>query len=227
MGYKMRTEILHKSAFAELKVYLSPGESVTAEAGAMVYMSPNIGVRTTTGGGLLKGLARKILTKQTLFMNTYYAERGEGYITFAPGLPGDIMEIDISKPLYVSDTNYLASTGVQFGVKFTGFKGIFTPGGMFWFKLEGVGKVWLGTFGGIDVVTLNPGEKLLVDNIHLAAFDADTQFTLRKFGRMKSFLFGGEYILTEFVGPGRVFIQSRNLPVFANILYRYMPKNND
>ncbi len=223
----MKSEILHKPAFAELKVHLSPGESVTAEAGAMVYMSSNIGVKTTTGGGFLKGLARKILTKQTLFMNTYYAESSEGYVVFAPGLPGDIMEIDVSKPLYVSDTNYLASTGLQFGVKFTGFRGIFTPGGMFWFKLEGIGKVWLATFGGVDVIELKPGEHLLIDNIHLAAFDAGMQFRLRKFGKLKSFLFGGEYLLTEFEGPGRVFIQSRNLPVFANILYRYMPKNND
>jgi len=221
----MKTEIRHKSAFAELRVHLSPGESITAEAGAMVYMSPNIRVQTTTGGGFLKGIARKLLTNQTLFMNTYYAERGEGYVVFAPGLPGDIMEIDVEKPLYISDTNYLASTGLQFGVKFTGFKGIFTPGGMFWFKVTGTGRTWLATYGGIDVITLNPGEKLLVDNIHLAAFEADMKFTLRKFGRMKSFLFGGEYILTEFVGPGKIYIQSRNLPVFANILYRYMPKN--
>ncbi len=222
----MKAEILHKPAFAELKIYLSPGESVTAEAGAMVYMSPNIGVRTTTGGGFFKGLARKVLTSQTLFMNTYYAENREGYVVFAPGIPGDIVEVEVTKPLYISDTNYLASTGLEFGVKFTGFRGAFTPGGMFWFKVSGNGKAWLATYGGVDIINLQPGERIMVDNIHLAAFDADMNFTLRKFGRLKSFLFGGEYILTEFTGPGRVFIQSRNLPVFANMLYKYMPKNN-
>ncbi len=223
----MKVEILHKSAFAELKITMSPGESITAEAGAMVYMSPNVEVKTSTKGGFMKGLVRKLLTSQTLFMNTYYVQSGEGYIVFAPRLPGDIMEIDVNKPIYISDTNYLASTSnLELGVKFTGFKGIFTPGGMFWFKVSGIGKTWISTFGGIDVIDLAPGERLLVDNIHLAAFDASLNFTLRKFGRMKSFLFGGEYILTEFVGPGRVWIQSRNLPVFANLLYRYMPKND-
>ena len=76
------------------------------------------------------------------------------------------------------------------------------------------------------MVNLKAGERILVDNIHLAAFDASLNFTLRRFGRLKSFLFGGEYLLTEFVGPGRVFIQSRNLPLFANLLYKYMPKNH-
>ena len=222
----MKSEIVHKPAFAELKVYLSPGETITAEAGAMVYMSPNINVQTTTGGGLLKGLARKFLAGQSVFVNTYSAQNGEGYVVFAPTLPGDIMEIDVEQPIYVSDTNYLASTNLEFGVKFTGFKGVFTPGGMFWFKLSGIGKLWIATYGGIDVVNLKAGEKILVDNIHLAAFDASLNFTLRRFGRLKSFLFGGEYLLTEFVGPGRVFIQSRNLPLFANLLYKYMPKNH-
>jgi len=222
----MKSEIVHKPAFAELKVYLSPGETITAEAGAMVYMSPNINVQTTTGGGLLKGLARKFLAGQSVFVNTYSAQNGEGYVVFAPTLPGDIMEIDVEQPIYVSDTNYLASTNLEFGVKFTGFKGVFTPGGMFWFKLSGIGKLWIATYGGIDVVNLKAGERILVDNIHLAAFDASLNFTLRRFGRLKSFLFGGEYLLTEFVGPGRVFIQSRNLPLFANLLYKYMPKNH-
>jgi len=222
----MKSEIVHKPAFAELKVYLSPGETITAEAGAMVYMSPNINVQTTTGGGLLKGLARKFLAGQSVFVNTYSAQNDEGYVVFAPTLPGDIMEIDVEQPIYVSDTNYLASTNLEFGVKFTGFKGVFTPGGMFWFKLSGIGKLWIATYGGIDVVNLKAGERILVDNIHLAAFDASLNFTLRRFGRLKSFLFGGEYLLTEFVGPGRVFIQSRNLPLFANLLYKYMPKNH-
>ncbi len=223
----MKSEILHQSAFAELKVYLSPGENITAEAGAMVYMSPNVEVQTTTKGGFMKGLVRKLLTNQTLFMNTYYVRSGEGYVVFAPRLPGDIMEIDVTKPIYISDTNYLASTSnLELGVKFTGFKGVFTPGGMFWFKVSGIGRVWISTFGGIDVIELQPGQRLLVDNIHLAAFDAGLNFTLRKFGKIKSFLFGGEYLLTEFVGPGKVWIQSRNLPIFANLLYRYMPKHD-
>ncbi len=221
----MRTQIAHKPAFAELRVYLSPGEAITSEAGAMVYMSPNVKVQTTTGGGLLKGLARKMLAGQTVFVNTYYTESGEGLVVFAPTIPGDITEIDVEQPIYVSDSNYLASTNLEFGVKFTGFKGVFTPGGMFWFKLSGIGKLWIATYGGVDVINLKPGERVLVDNIHLAAFDASMNFYLRKFGRLKSFLFGGEYLLTEFVGPGRVFIQSRNMPSFAQLLYRYMPKN--
>ena len=219
----MKAEIIHRPAFSELRVELSPGEEITAEAGSLVYMSPEVKVRTTTGGGLLKGLMRKVLAGESVFVNTYYVENESGYIVLAPGTPGDIVEVDVSESLYVSDTCYLASTGLQLGVRFTGFKGVFTPGGMFWFELSGKGKVWISAYGGIDVIELKPGERILVDNVHLAAFDGHMNFTLRKFGGLKSFLFGGEYVLTEFVGPGKIYVQSRNLPVFANVLYRFMP----
>ena len=217
----MKSEILHRPGFAELKVYLEPGESITSEAGAMVYMSPTIKVKTNTGGGFLKGITRRMVAGETLFMNTYYTENEGGYIAFAPSVPGDITEVEVTKSLYIADTNYLASQGLNFGLKFTGFKGILTPGGMFWFKVSGIGKVWIASYGGIDVITLKEGEKLLVDNIHLTAFDSDLDFKIRKFGKMKTFLFGGEFFLTEFVGPGRIWIQSRNLPIFAKTLARF------
>jgi len=220
----MKTEILHKPAFSELKVELAPGEEITAEAGALVYMSPEVKVKTATRGGLLAGLMRRVLAGESIFVNTYYAENSTGYLVLAPSIPGDIVEIDVDGSIYVADMCYLASTGLNFGAKFTGFKGVFTPGGMFWLELSGRGKAWVSSYGGIDMIDLKPGERILVDNIHLVAFDGNMSFTLRKFGSLKSFLFGGEYILTEFVGPGRVYIQSRNLPTFANLLYRFMPK---
>jgi len=218
----VKTEIVHRPSFSMLKVELSQGEEITAEAGALVYMSPEIKVRTTTGGGVLSGLLRKLTTRESIFVNTYYTD-SRGYLALAPSYPGDIIEIDVNGGLIVSDLAYLASTGLELGVKFTGFKGLFTPGGMFWFHLSGVGKAWIATYGGIDVIELKPGERILVDNIHVAAFTEGMQFNLRSFGGLKSTLFGGEYLLVEFIGPGRIYIQSRNLPTFANLLSRFIP----
>lgn len=39
----MKYDVLYDGAFAMLKVLLEPGESVKAEMGAMVAMSPNVG----------------------------------------------------------------------------------------------------------------------------------------------------------------------------------------
>jgi len=218
----LKTEIVHRPSFSLLRVELSQGEEITAEAGALVYMSPEIKVRTTTGGGVFSGLLRKLTTGESIFVNTYYTD-SRGYLALAPSYPGDIVEIDVNGGLIVADTAYLASTGLELGVRFTGFRGVFMPGGMFWFHLSGIGKAWISTYGGIDVIELKPGERILVDNIHVAAFTEGMQFSLRSFGKLKSMLFGGEYILVEFVGPGRVYVQSRNLPAFAHVLARFMP----
>ncbi len=220
----MKTEILHRPAFSSLKVYLEPGEEITAAAGAMVYMDPTIKVKTTTGGGLLKGLARRLVAGEPVFVNTFYTEEG-GYVTFAPSFPGDIEEVEVKGSLVVSDRGFLAmDSGVNLGLRFEGFRGIFTRAGLFWINLEGHGKAWISAYGGIEKIELKAGQRILVDNINLLAFDGNMDFEIRKFGGLKSFFFGGEYFLTELRGPGRVYIQTRDLPNFAMILSRYLPQ---
>ena len=51
----MRTEISYSPAFAMATVHLDVGESVKAEAGAMMAMTPSVEIRTSTKGGVLKG----------------------------------------------------------------------------------------------------------------------------------------------------------------------------
>jgi len=42
----MKYEVKYKPSYSMLVVKLEPGEGITAEAGAMTYMNPNVGVRT-------------------------------------------------------------------------------------------------------------------------------------------------------------------------------------
>ncbi|RLE73513.1 MAG: TIGR00266 family protein, partial [Thermoprotei archaeon] len=46
---------------------------------------------------------------------------------------------------------------------------------------------------------------------------------VRKFGGWKSFILGGEGLVFEVWGPARVYIQSRIIPPFANILRKFIP----
>ncbi|MEM2542990.1 MAG: AIM24 family protein, partial [Candidatus Korarchaeum sp.] len=48
----MRYEITSRPSYSILKISLSPGESVTAEAGSMIFMSPGLEVRTQAYGGV-------------------------------------------------------------------------------------------------------------------------------------------------------------------------------
>src|SRR6478735_1136690 len=88
----MEHEIKYGPAYAVATLSLDSGESVRAEAGAMVSMSPGLEVQTSASnaGGLLKGLRRAALGGESFFMNTFVAS-APAQLSLAPPLPGDIV----------------------------------------------------------------------------------------------------------------------------------------
>ncbi len=215
-----------KPSYSILKVYLEPGESVTAEPGAMVLYRGNIDVKTHTGGGLLKGLTRALLGGESVFLNTFTARGGRGEVWFAPSLPGDIAYYELKgEELIVQDTSYLAHHGdVDVGVAWRGFRGLLAEGELFWLKVKGYGGVWLSSYGGISRVDLGPGESMILDNFHFVAMTSGMNWRVRKFGGIKSFLFGGEGIVIEVTGPGTVYVQSRSLPPFVEFIRKFIKR---
>jgi len=145
-------------------------------------------------------------------------------LLFAPDLPGDIEYIELDGAYVIQDMSYLASTeGVDISVAWRGFKGLLAEGELVWLKAEGRGGVWVNAYGGMKTIELSPGEKMIIDNFHFVAMNADMKYKIRKFGGWKSFLFGGEGIVAEVEGPGKVVIQTRSLPPFAYLLRRFLP----
>ncbi len=219
----MKWDITNKPSYSLLKIWLNQGESVTAEPGAMVFMSSGIEVKTHTGG-ILKGLMRSILGGESIFLNTYIA-RAPGEIWFAPSLPGDIeyVEVEPGGGLLVQDTSYLAHHGnIDIGVAWRGFRGLLAEGELFWLKISGEGGVWLTSYGGIERIDLPPGERIIVDNFHFVAMDEGMNWRVRKFGGIKSFILGGEGIVIEVEGPGRVYLQTRSLPPFVDVISKFI-----
>ena len=197
-----------------LFVELSEGEAVKAESGAMVSMKGDIEIKTSTGG-LFKALGRALFGGESLFMNTFIA-KGKAEVALAPKLPGDVEVLDLSGTVYVQSSSYLASSpDIEVSTKFGGFKSFFAGEGFFLLKVSGTGKLALSSFGGIYVRELDAGERMTVDTGHVVAFDESVSYSVRTFGGLKSFLFGGEGLVVDFVGPGRVFIQTRNYPDFV------------
>ncbi|MEX2690125.1 MAG: TIGR00266 family protein [Candidatus Njordarchaeia archaeon] len=222
----MEWNIDHSPAYSILKVKLKPGEKLVAEPGAMVLMKKDIKIETKMQGGFFRGLKRKFLGGESLFMNTYHSGPDGGEVWLAPSLPGDITYIKLEgQSISVQDMAYVAHHGdIDVDIAFRGFKGLLAEGEVFWLKLSGTGGVWLGAYGGVDVIELGPSEKTIIDNFHTIAIEDSVKWKIRKFGGWKSFILGGEGLVVEAKGPGKIYTQSRIIPELVKFLLKFIPK---
>ncbi len=206
-----------------LVVKLDANESVTAEAGAMTYMNPNIDVKTRRREKSILGtIGLKLMGGQSFFVNDYTAQQNPSEVAFVSAPVGDIetLEVKPNQGYIIQSSSYIASTqNVELDIKWQGFtKGLFGQG-LFMIKVYGDGTLFINTFGAIDKHTLKPGQTLIVDNFHLVAFSDTCDYKVKKFGGLKSTLLGGEGLVTEIRGPGDVYIQTKNLREFVEWLW--------
>jgi len=235
-GAKIRIEelrpleykIKYRPSYSLLEVKLPPEGKITAEAGAMTYMTSNIEVKTHTRikeGGLWRTIKVSLLGGETLFINDYIARGDTGKVGFVSAPLGDITRLEVSqeKGYIIQSSAYIASTsGVHLDTEWQGFtKGLFGQN-LFMIKTLGEGNVFINTFGAIDKHELKPGETLVVDNFHLAALSTTCRYKVRMFGGLKSTLLGGEGLVTDVTGPGEVYIQTKNPLEFVNWLWKYL-----
>jgi uncharacterized protein (TIGR00266 family) len=219
----MKYETKYKPSYAMLVVTLNQNETITAEAGAMTYMSSNIEAHTRKREKSLLGtLGLSIIGGQSFWVNDYTATTDQGEVAFAAAPVGDIETIEITpgKGYIVQKSAYIASTeSVDLDVKWEGFtRGLFGQG-LFMLRATGNGILFINTFGAIDKHTLNPGQTLIVDNFHLVAFSDTCNYKVTKFGGLKETLLGGEGLVTQITGPGDVYIQTKNLREFIEWLW--------
>jgi len=224
----MEHEVLYRPAYALLKIELAQGESVSAEAGAMVSMSSGIAMETKARGGVFSALKRSVLGGESFFINTFRADE-PGEVTFAPPLPGDIYAAELAgTTLYAQSGSYIASSpDVQVDTKWGGAKTFFSKEGLFLLKLSGSGHVFLSSYGAIHQVELAPGQQYIVDTGHMVAFDESVQYNVKAAGGIKSTLFSGEGLVCRLTGPGRIMIQSRSTDAFLSWLIPKLPKKKN
>jgi uncharacterized protein (TIGR00266 family) len=219
----LKFEIKYKPSYALLVANFEQGETLTAESGAMTYMTPNIEVHTRKREkSLLGSLGLSIIGGQSFWVNDYTAQNGAGEAGFVAAPVGDITQLDLApgSGYVIQKSAYIASTaGVDLDVKWEGFtKGLFGQG-LFMIKATGSGQMFINTFGAIDTHTLQPGQKLIVDNFHLVGFSESCSYEVTRFGGLKETLFSGEGLVTEITGPGEVHLQTKNLQEFTEWLW--------
>ncbi len=78
-------------------ITLAPGETVQAEQGALMFMAEGIQMGTSTRGGLLSGLKRKLAGAS--FFVTRFENEGEvrRKVGFSPEQPANVKAVDLSQ----------------------------------------------------------------------------------------------------------------------------------
>ncbi|WP_063126351.1 TIGR00266 family protein [Nocardia fusca] len=217
----MKVELRHNPSSTVARCVLAGGEPVRVESGAMVAHSAGVSLEAKAEGGILAGLKRSMLSGESFFVSTFTAPQQGGWVDVAPSLPGDMLALQIGpdRPYFISRGGWIAnSTGVQVESKWGGFANLFGGEGGFGLRASGEGEVVVGVFGAIDVIDLAPGEPVTIDTGHVVAYDLAIRFTIRRAvsGRSLQSLKSGEGLVFDFVGPGRVLLQTRNPSAFAS-----------
>lgn len=211
---------------------LEAGEQMMTERGSMSWMSANMKMETTTGGGLGKALGR-MFAGEAMFQNRYTAVGGAGMIAFASSFPGDIkaFEIGPGHEMVVQKSGFLASEmGVNLSVFFQKKfgSGLFGGEGFIMQKLSGSGVAFCEFDGHVKAYDLAQGQTIIVDTGYLAAMDATCSIGIQAVPGAKNLLFGGEGIFNTVVkGPGRVYLQTMPVCGVANAIIPYLPTQSN
>lgn len=221
----MNVEIKHKPAFTLAVVHLSPNETIRVEPGAMVSHSEGVASETKAEGGFFAGLKRMV-GGENFFQNTFRAPAQGGEITLAPSLPGDMLTIPIGEGAFLLQSGaFIASEAtVAMDTSWGGAKGFFGAGSMLLLRVTGSGMVLASAYGAIEERTLAAGQKYIVDTGHIVGFEESVKFSVKTSGSWKSTLLGGEGLVCELTGPGRVLMQSRSEEAFLAWLLPKLPK---
>jgi uncharacterized protein (TIGR00266 family) len=187
-GAGVAHEITHGPSFAMLRVDLVPGQTLVAEAGAMVARHQPVAMQVKMNASpsagffamlkaLVIALIRKFIGGETFLVNHFSAPQA-GSVWLAPSMSGQITHRKLAgESLVLSTGAYLAHVGdVDLKMKFGGLKGLLAKEGAFFLEVSGNGDLWFTSYGGIEAVDVNG--PFMVDNGHLVGYEGNLQFSI-------------------------------------------------
>ena len=232
---------VYGSEMQYVEITLDPGETVIAEAGGMMYMTPGIQMETVFGDpsqekqgfmGKLMTAGKRVLTGESLFMTTFTASGGaRDTVAFASPYPGKIIPMHLDKLggelICQKDSFLCAAKGVSLGIAFNKRfgAGLFGGEGFIMQRLTGDGWAFVHAGGMLEERTLGPGETLRVDTGCLVGLVPSVTYDIQFVGGLKTALFGGEGLFYAVLrGPGRVWLQSLPFCRLASRIYAAAPQ---
>ncbi|RMZ91830.1 hypothetical protein DV736_g930, partial [Chaetothyriales sp. CBS 134916] len=203
--------VSHRDTNSIITLQLAMGCPITAKPGAMIAMSPSITLK-----GAIKFSVKKLLIGGEMAHSTF---TGPGELLLAPSQLGDLAMLRMGGDdvWSVGRDAFLACTqGVTKEYKSQSFsKAMFSGEGLFVYRIAGTGILWFSSFGAILKKELVEGERYIVDNGHLVAWNCKYVLERVASGGIISGLASGEGLVCKFTGPGTVYMQTRNPVAFS------------
>jgi uncharacterized protein (TIGR00266 family) len=227
MDYKIVGDVMQA-----LQVTLRQGEELYAEAGAMLYISQGIDLQARMQGGLMKGLMRKFLAGESLFMSVFRATTPTADLALANPIAGKIFPIELRGNTILAERNaYLCAIGnVDLSIAFTKRfgAGLFGGEGFILQKISGQGLVFLHAGGNMLEFNLKPGEQLRVDTGCIVSMADTVSYDIQFVGGFRNALFGGEGLFyATLTGPGHVVLQTLPFSRLANRIVAAVGANRE
>lgn len=206
-----------------VEVRLDRGETVIAEAGAMIYLDDGVRFEVRAGDGTepqkgllgrLAGHAKRALSGETFFL-THFTNDADGprRVALGSALPGSIVAIDLDEAggrLLAERGAFLAAAmGTTVSVACTKNTGAGMLGGEGFLlqALQGDGMVFLHV-GGAVIEQRIDGGRLLVDTGCIVALESTVEYSIERVALRSAFLGGEGMFLATLGGHGRVWLQS-------------------
>lgn len=229
---------IHGEDIQIVEVELDPGETVIAEAGAMLYMEDGIRFDTRLGDGSeasqgffgkILQAGTRVLTGESIFMTHFTNDGGKkAKIGFSAPYPGTIIPINLAKAknneLIVQKDGFLcAALGTQLSITLNKRIGSGLVGGEGFIlqRLSGDGMAFVHAGGTLIEKELN-NETLRIDTGCIVAYESSLDFDIVSSGGLRSMVFGGEGIfLANIRGTGKVWLQSMPIRKLVQALAPY------
>lgn len=221
----MNYEILNQGNNELLKFNLQKNEPILAEAGSMMYMGASVKVSTPEDPTVNARTLSELISNAEEVKSKFECDEG-GTLCLAPSTPGSILKIDVKEKAIIADGMSFLASGDKFTFTRMGsLQGMLWGAGLFLEKVEGEGELFLKSYGSPHLFELGENDAIEVDTGHLIAFEETMSYTIRKpeSGRFDQFA-AGEWIVTEFKGPGKIWLSSRNRSEFAKVINKFLPK---
>ncbi|ODM14683.1 hypothetical protein SI65_09872 [Aspergillus cristatus] len=218
-GYR----VSHRDANALLTVYIGREGKLIAKPGAMISKTSGVDLKGSVSFSWMKVLARSEFAKSVY--------EGEGLVTLAPSLLGDVLPIRVNTVAPPDSKQYsgvwkvgrdaflASSKSVDADYETQGLtNAVFSGEGFFVYKFSGDGVLFVQSFGAIVGQNIPENETFIVDNGHLVAWNCKYDIRRVASGGIISGLSSREGLGCKFYGPGFVFYQTRRLSDFAACL---------
>jgi uncharacterized protein (TIGR00266 family) len=217
-------QITDNKAFESIIFKLKKDQAIINNRGCMSYMDADIITKTTSRGGIFKGLFRSALTSASMFMTRYTGARNENILCNASFFSGEILSV-IVKPgmkIMVSPHSLICFTdNLDINSK-RRVRGIFVSEGIYQSEFvnstDEDGMVWITAYGGYKKLVLKEDESIKLDNGLFLCSNTETKYDISMVGNLKTTMFSGEGLSMLFKGPCEIYMHSRNF----NALVKYI-----